>query len=344
MVTDVLGTTGFRVAGLRTTRAWRAFAAAMVILGFAGCGSRHDAGEKYYLVSANIKNAYWQAAGAGLVEAARSLGVAAELVGPENYDPQAEAQALRDAVAKQPAGILVSVTDANVIKPAIDEAIGKKVLVITVDSDAPSSRRLTFIGTNNYQAGLMGGRVLAEKLHNKGNIVFYSMPGQPNLDERLQGYKTILGDRAQMKIEQVVDAKGDPGIVFDTTKQLLTKNPAPDAFVCLVSFACPEVADVLDRNKVSGKVVVAMDTDPNTLSWIQKGLIDATIAQKPYTMSHYGVLMLESLYHLKLPNLDMKWAEDTRSPVPMFVDTGATLIDKNNVASFLKAQTAESKK
>ena len=100
------------------------------------------------------------------------------------------------------------------------------------------------------------------------------------------------------------------------------------------------VADVLDRNKVSGKVVVAMDTDSNTLNWIQKGLIVATIAQKPFTMSHYGVLMLDTLHHFKLPNLDIKWAEDTRSPVPMFVDTGDTLIDKRNVADFLKAQTS----
>jgi ribose transport system substrate-binding protein len=136
-----------------------------------------------------------------------------------------------------------------------------------------------------------------------------------------------------------VNVKGDPGIAFDTTKQLLTQKSAPDGFVCMVSFACPEVADVLDRNKVSGKVVVAMDTDPDTLSWIQKGLIDATIAQKPYTMSHYGVFLLDSLHHSKLPNLQINWSQDTRSPVPMFVDTGATLIHKDNIAEFLKAQT-----
>jgi len=311
----------------------------MLILILGACSSRHDAGEKYYLVSANIKNTYWQAAGAGLVEAARSLGVGAELVGPENYDSRAEAQAFRDAAATKPAGILVSVTDPNVMKAPIDDAIAQKILVITIDSDAPASKRLTFIGTNNYQAGLMGGRVLAEKLHGKGNVVVYTMPGQPNLDERLQGYKSILGDHAAIKIVQVVNVKGDPGFAFDTTTQLLAKEPAPDAFVCLVSFACPEVADVLDRKKVSGKVLVAMDTDPNTLSWIQKGMIDATIAQKPYTMSHYGVLMLDSLHHSKLPSLEMPWSEDTRSPVPMFVDTGATLIDKSNIASFLKAQS-----
>ena len=317
-----------------------AFTAGIFILGLGACGSRHESGEKYYLVTTNVKNLYWQAASAGLTEAGRGLGVAVELVGPDKYDPAGEAQAFRNATAKRPAGILVSVADANAMKDPIDAAIAQNIPVITIDSDAPASKRLTFIGTNNYQAGLMGGRVLAEKMHGKGNVVFYTMPGQPNLEERLQGYKTIIGDRAQMKILHVVNVKGDPGIVFDSTKELMGKTPAPDGFVCLVSFACPEVADVLDRSKAGGKVIIAMDTDPGTLTWIQKGVIEATIAQKPFTMSHYGVLMLDSLSHLKLPSLEMKWSENTRSPVPVFVDTGATLVDRGNIDAFLKAQTA----
>jgi ribose transport system substrate-binding protein len=315
--------------------------ATALILGLMACSSsRHDPIEKYYLVSVNINHAYWQAAGAGLLRAARGLGVAAEMVGPNTYDAAGEAQAFRDAAAKKPAGILVSVADPNLMKDPIDSAIAQGIPVITIDSDAPASKRLTFIGTNNYQAGMMGGRVLAEQLHGKGSVVVYSMPGQPNLDERLQGYKTILGDHPQIKIAQVVNVKGDPTIAFDTTSQLLKGKAVPDGFVCLVSIACPEVADVLDRNKVTGKVVVAMDTDTNTLNWIQKGLIAATIAQKPFTMSHFGVLMLDTVSHYKLPSLDVRWAEDTRSPVPTFVDTGATLIDKSKVADFIKAQTA----
>ncbi len=63
--------------------------------------------------------------------------------------------------------------------------------------------------------------------------------------------------------------------------------------MCLEALAGKEVADVLDRNKVSGKTVVAMDTDEDTLKWIQKGVIAATIAQKPFTMAYYGVKMLD---------------------------------------------------
>jgi len=316
-----------------------AFAAATLFLGLAACSSsRHEATEKYYLVALNTKLAYWQAAGAGFDRAARHLGVAAEMVGPDTYDPHAEAQAFRDAMAKKPSGILVSAADPNVMRDPIDAAIAQGIPVIAIDSDVPASKRLTFIGTNNYQAGLMGGRVLAERLHNKGDVVVYTMPDQTNLDGRLQGYKTILADHPQMKIIRIVDVKGDPSVAFDATEEILKGKSVPEGFVCLVSTACQEVADVLDRHKIENKVLVAMDSDANTLDWIRKGKIAATIAQKPFTMAHFGVIMLDALHHYKLPALDGNWAQDTRSPLPMFVDTGATLIDKSNADAFLKAQ------
>jgi ribose transport system substrate-binding protein len=56
-------------------------------------------------------------------------------------------------------------------------------------------------------------------------------------------------------------------------------------------------------------------------------------------MAYYGVIMLDSLHHYKLPTLDGNWAQDTRSPLPVFVDTGVTLIDKSNADAFLKALT-----
>ncbi len=321
-------------------KALAAFASTTLILGLAACsGSRHEPLEKYYLVAVTTKLAYWQAAGAGLIKAAHGLGVAAEVVGPENYDVKAEADAFRDAVAKKPSGILVSAADPTVMKDPIDAAIAQGIPVITIDADAPTSKRLTFIGTNNYQAGLMGGRVLTDRLHGKGEVVVFTMPGQLNLDERLQGYKNILADHPQIKIVRVVDVKGSPTIAYDTTQEIVKGKSIPEAFVCLVSTSCQEVADVLDREKVENKVLVAMDTDDNTLSWIQKGRIAATIAQKPFTMAHFGALILDMVHHYKLPSLDGNWTQDTRSPLPVFVDTGATLIDKSNVDAFLKAQT-----
>jgi ribose transport system substrate-binding protein len=83
---------------------------------------------------------------------------------------------------------------------------------------------------------------------------------------------------------------------------------------------------------------MAMDTDQETLEWIQKGVIAATIAQKPYTMAFIGLQMLDNLYHHKPASLDADWAKDSFAPIPAFVDTGSALIDKANVESFLQAK------
>src|SRR5438105_14044628 len=132
--------------------------------------SQHSYDEKYFLVSANIKIPYWATAGAGFSQAASQLGVHAEFVGPDTYDPQAERQELQRVAKLKPSGILISAAEAGVLKDDIDAAVAAGVPVITLDSDAPQSKRLVFIGTNNYEAGLLGGRLAPKTMQRQGNV------------------------------------------------------------------------------------------------------------------------------------------------------------------------------
>ena len=307
-------------------------------------GSGHDPNESYYLVATNIKVPYWQQAAAGIAKGATQLQVKAEVVGPDAYDPQAEHEAFAKALSKKPTAILVSVSDPNVIKGDIDSAISQGIPVVTIDSDAPSSKRLLFVGTDNHAAGSMGAKILADRLHGKGSVVFYTIPGQANLAERMHGYKDILDGYPGIKVLDTVDMRGDARVAFDKTMEMFDKGTKADAFVCLEAIACPEVAEVLDRKKAAGKVVVAMDTDQRTLEGIQKGLITATIGQKPYTMAYYGLKIIDDLHHHPLASLDRNYSQDSFSPIPTFVDTGATLIDKSNVDQFISARNTATQK
>jgi len=303
------------------------------------CGSAHDADEKYYLISANVKIPYWQAGSAGLFQAATQLKVRSEFAGPDTYDPKGEQQALQQAVQSKATGILISVSDPALLKDDIDKAIAAGIPVITVDSDAPTSKRLLFIGTNNYRAGQIGGERLAKELNGKGNVVVFTIPEQANLKERLRGYRDALEASPGIKITRVVDMKGDSRIAFDSATEILgnDKKEHTDAFVCLEALAGKEVATVLSQHEVKDKAIIAMDTDDDTLSWIKKGVIAATISQKPYTMSFVGLKMLDDLYHHKLSTLSNDWSKDSFSPIPAFVDTGSALIDKTNVDALIAA-------
>src|SRR5579871_3751164 len=302
------------------------------------CGAAHDSDEFFVFVSANLQVPYWKTAGAGFANAAGQFKVRSDFAGPQNYDAKAERDAFDQAVQKKATGILLGVTDPTLLKDSIDKAVASGIPVVTIDSDAPSSKRLFFIGTNNYQAGFTGGQRLAQELHGKGNVVVFTMPDQSNLQDRLRGYKDALAKTPDIKITRVVDIQGDPRITFDTATQIVGKErDKVDAFVCLEAQSGKEVAGVLNSYNVPGKVVIAMDTDQETLDAIQKGGIVATIAQKPYTMAFVGLQMLDNLYHHKPSSLTTDWSKDSYAPIPAFVDTGSDLIDKSNVDAFIEA-------
>ena len=309
---------------------------AMAVSLLCACGGgRHEVTEVYTLVTTNTRIPYWQEAAEGLRTAAHDLGVRSEMVGPETYDPKAEKEEFLSAIHRQvpPAGILVSAADPELMRDAIDSAAAAGIPVITVDADSPKSKRLTFIGTNNYQAGQMSGELLAKELNGKGNVVLYSIPGQENLDERVEGFKRVVARNPGIKILQIINIAGDPSKAFDGTQNLVAKGKtAPDGFVCLEALSCAEVADVLDRGGIRNKTIIAMDTQEGTLNWMRKGMIRATVAQRPYTMAYFGVRVLDDFHHAK-PGATPNPAQGNRSTVPVFIDTGATLIDKSNMDS-----------
>jgi ribose transport system substrate-binding protein len=303
----------------------------------AGC-TRHSKSEHYYLVATNIGLPYWKTAAAGFEKAATEYGVSVEMRGPTTFDPQAEVEEFRKVVALKPAGILVSVANSKLMTPEIDGALAAGIPVITVDSDAPESKRLYFIGTENLEAGQLGGHRVAAQLNGKGNVVFITNPGQPNLDERLKGYKDVFSSYPGIKVVDVFDMKGDSGTAMDKATEYLARTGADrvDAIVCLESASGKDVGEVLKRHNTKDRLLVAMDVAVGTLLLVKDGTIDSTISQRPYTMGLLGLKGLDDIHHYPVKPLTADYALDPFSPFPANIDTGVSLIDKSNVDPLLE--------
>jgi ribose transport system substrate-binding protein len=311
----------------------------------AGCGDRHSTKEVYYMISAHTSLPYWQTAAAGFKKAAAEYKVTAIVAGPDGYDPQAELAELQKAIAAKPAGILISVADAAILQPGIDAAINAGIPVLTMDSDAAGSRRLYFIGTNNLEAGRLGGRRVIEKLGGKGNVVFFTITGQPNTEERLKGFKDVFASRPDIKIVDIVDIKDDVHGAFDKTQELmiLTGPKKIDAFVCLDSASGKMVSDAFKRTNATDRELVAWDVSQDTLDGIKGGTIDATIAQKPFAMAFVGLKGLDEIFHAPPAQLNKDFSADSFSPYPVFVDTGTSIVDKSNVDLYIASSAAGTK-
>jgi ribose transport system substrate-binding protein len=322
-------------------RAIKAAVVALVAMGLtftSGC-DRHSNKEVFYLISVNTQMPYWQTLAAGFNKAAAEYKVTAKVAGPENYDSQAELAELQKAVAAKPAGILIQAADAAVLQPGIDAAISAGIPVITVDSDAAGSKRLYFIGTNNLEAGRLGGQRLVTKLGGKGNVVIFAFSGQPNIEERLKGLKDVFSTHPDIKIVDVIDVKGDRNAAFDRTQQYmaLTGPKKIDAFVSLESTSGKIISDAVSRTGGNDRTVLAWDVNQDTLDGIKAGVIDATVAQKPFTMGYVGLKALDEVFHNPPAQLNKVFSADSFSPYPDFVDTGTSLVDKSNVDVYIAA-------
>ena len=306
-----------------------------VLSGLCGCNWSHSRSEVYYLISVNTSAPYWQTVAAGFRRATGEYKVTARVVGPGGFDAQAELAELQKAVAAKPAGILISVANASLLGPGIDAAVDAGVPVITIDSDAPESRRYYFIGTNNLAAGQMGGKRLVQRLHGKGNVVFFVNEGQPNAVERLKGFEDVFANQPEMHVAEVIDTKGNAAVAFDKTREKLSLKGASrvDAFVCLNAPTGGRVADALRQANATDRVVVAWDVNQGTLDAIKAGLIDSTVTQRPYVMGYIGLKYLDQVFH-----------QQAGAQFPAFVDTGTSLLDKSTVDSYLSSPGAVKKK
>src|SRR5713226_4997721 len=165
----------------------------------------HEENERYVFVATNINLPYWQEAQSGFLDAAKSLGVRGELVGPTGYQPNAELLQFREIVEKQPAGICLSAGKPEIFKADIDRAIAQGIPVICVDADVPDSKRVLYIGTDNFKAGRESMKRMAALVPGKGNIVVITIPGQRNLDDRLAGVADALKNFPAMKLTKILD-------------------------------------------------------------------------------------------------------------------------------------------
>ncbi len=300
----------------------------------------HEETERYVLVTTNINLPYWQEAQAGFQDAARALGVKAEMIGPTTYDPSAEVGMFRQVVEHHPAGICLSAARPEIFQAEIDKAIAQGIPVVCVDADVPNSKRVLFIGTDNFKAGRESVKRMAGLVSGRGTIVVISIPGQGNLDERVAGVADALKNFPALKLGKLLDDKGDLRNAYDQISEMLQKKEKVDGIICLEATGGPGAASALHRLDLEGKVpIVAFDKDPETLGLIEKGAIASTIAQKPYVMSYYGLKFLDDLHHNAVREYK-DWRTAPTSPLPTWVDTGTAVVDKSNLAAFREAQSA----
>jgi ribose transport system substrate-binding protein len=272
----------------------------------------------------------------GMKLAGKALGVRTEYVGPAGYDMQAMITAFEQAMAKKGIKGIVVVGFEPALVPIINKAVDAGIPVVTVDADLPDSKRVAFVGTGNYEAGVEGGTKLAELIGGRGKVALMTKVGQSNLEERIRGYRDALAKYGDISVAQIVDTQSDAVIAAQVATAVLRKNPDLAGIGCVEAAGGTGAATAVKESGLAGKVkIVSMDRGNEVLEQIGKGVISATVAQRTALMPFYAVQILYNLANEDVP-ITQDNAEAQVSAAPSDIDTGVIIVDKSNYKYFLR--------
>lgn len=318
----------------------------LLALGGCGGGSNGEAQRPKIAFVSNCVAEFWTIAAHG-VEAARAGSGAEVFVNmPPNGTAEEQVRILEDAIGKGVTAVAVSPKDPDNMTGLLDR-IAERALLITHDSDAPRSKRLCYVGMDNYEAGRMCGQLVKEALPQGGPVVvIVGTLDQDNARRRRQGLIDELLDRSMDNTRfdpQEAVLKGDRFEIrasytdqFDRQK---CKAIAQDVLgkwgdlACMVGLFEYEPPLLLDAVKSAGKLgkvqVVAFDENPQTLQGILDGHVHGTVVQNPFEYGRASVELLGKL--LQEPDAQRRQA---LLPAGGFLNIPARKIKADNVAEF----------
>ena len=281
---------------------------------------------KFVIVPKAMNNPFFDFARDGCEKRAKELGnIECIYKGPVEHEPATQAQIIQDFITQKVDGLAISVADVAAMTKSIEAATAAGIAVITFDSDAPGSKRIAYIGTDNVAAGRQAGEEIKKALPNGGKIaLFVGTMDADNARERVQGIKeSIAGTKVELVdvfTDQVDFAKAKANM-----ENVLVKYPDIALLSGLWSYETPLIYDAVKAAGKAGKVkIVGFDEDQRTLRGISDGTIESTVVQQPY---EFGYLSATNI--IKTLNGDKSWIpKDSKLIVPTKV------ISKANVAEF----------
>jgi simple sugar transport system substrate-binding protein len=268
-------------------------------------------------------DAFWCVVQKGIETAADQLGVNVTVLGPDEFDLEQTATLIDQAVAAQPDGIALTVTDPVLFKGPVERALAAGIPVLAYNAGsgplADGISYLTYLGQDEYQGGYLGGLRMVAAGGSQG-VCINQQVGHAGLDKRCNGFITAFEENG---LEAEVLAIGDdPAEAQTIIDDYFTANPDTDAFLTLGPNGANPFYAFLEASGLGAGDAVhgTFDLSPEIVANIKNGTTLFGIDQQPF-LQGYGAVMFLTLL-----------ARQNITPALPVSATGPGFVDLSNVA------------
>jgi ribose transport system substrate-binding protein len=299
-----------------------------------GCGS--DSGKlvkdglEIVVIPKGTTHEFWKSIHAGAIKAKQELETEGQSIkiiwkGPLKEDDRDEQiKVVENFITRGVDGMVLAPLDNKALVRPVEAASNAKIPVVIIDSGLESNKYASFVSTDNYVGGKMGGDYLGKLIGGKGNVLMlrYAV-GSASTTNREQGFldaiKENYPDIKILSSDQYAGATRE--LAYTASQNLLSRyNTEVNGIFCPNESVTVSMTKALrDLGKGNGKVkVVGFDTSVQSLRDLEAGDVQGLVVQNPVRMGYLGVKTLVS--------------QLGGAVVEKRIDTGVAMVTKDNMS------------
>lgn len=298
-------------------------AAVAAVAALAACGGAADDGAPLIaVIPKGTTHEFWKSIHSGAVQGSWEAKVEIYWKGPSKDDDRdAQIRVVEDAISRRVDGIVIAPSDDKALVRPLEEAVKEGIPVVVIDSPIAWEGKISYIGTDNYQGGVVGARALAARLGGRGRaLMMRYFEGSSSTVARELGFLDTMAK--EFPGIEIVSANQYGGSTtescYATAENLLNSHPDLDGiFVACEPTTFGMLRALQDAGRAGKIQVIGFDATEKLLEGLRAGHLHGLVLQNPFQMGRLGVTAMAA--HLR------------GEPQPKLVDTGTVVATRENL-------------
>ncbi len=223
---------------------------------------------------------------------AAKLGVTLDIQGAAQWNYTLQTPIVQSMISKKVNLLIIAPNDANAMFSPLNQAVQANIPVITVDTTINNASILTSkITSNNQQGGTVAADTLAKMIGDSGDVaVINTVPGVSTTDARQTAFINEMKNYPNIHVVATEYTNDQQNAAAVDIENILLSHPhLKGVFATNVVNAAGVASGLQAKNAQSKVKLIAYDAEPEEVTDLKNGSIQALVVQKPYLEGQMAV-------------------------------------------------------
>ena len=257
--------------------------------------------------SVDRESSFWKAPILGIEKALTEIehyGVTHNSYFFSVFEKNSFMDAAQKALEENPDGLLIAPSIQNEALQFVKLCDEKKIPYVLFNSNLTGQNQITYVGQDSLQSGIVGARLMDYGLNSNSEILVVSiysfLKNNTHIQNRKQGFIKYFESHQNSccNLHSSEINSFNDGDIYEELRQILKKHPKIKG-IFVTNSRVFHVARFIESEKLKDINLIGYDLTTENIPFLEKGIINFLINQKPVEQSYRALIALFNKIVLK---------------------------------------------